>query len=91
MGFSWVATFTASNIYVHVSAQGPTSGIWRLNDEIFTFQTGDFATAIVTSEAGCECNRGHWLNWVVVREGQYVAFGQARPEVSTGQCVYKIG
>lgn len=74
-----------------------TSGLER------TFKTGDFATVTVSSlssESYCESG----LNWVVARGGQYVAWGQERPEVGLQrrdknnnnnillkECVYKIG
>ena len=62
-----------------------------MTNEIFFFlsQTGDFAT--VTTKSSCQCDSN--LYWVLMRDDQFVAWGQQKPEILEGEegCQYKLG
>ena len=61
----------------------------------FCSQTGDFAT--VTAKSSCQCDSN--LYWVLMRDDQFVAWGQQKPQIlGEGQkgrrqkgCEYKLG
>jgi len=65
--------------------------IWTMGLER-TFKTGDFAAVTVKASPACGCQRDLELNWVLMRNDQYVSWGQQFPEENEKhECVYRFG
>jgi len=57
-----------------------------------TFKTGDFAAVTVKVSPACGCQQDLGLYWVLMRDDQFVAWGQQpQPTDENGECVYRFG
>ena len=58
----------------------------------FPAQTGDFAAVTVKVSPACGCQQDSGLYWVLMRDDQFVAWGQQpTPTDENGECVYRFG
>ena len=55
-------------------------------------QTGDFAAVTVKSSPACGCPKDVPLSWVIIRDEQFVTWGQEYPdENEQHECLYRLG
>ena len=59
--------------------------------QLICLQTGDFAAVSVKVSPTCGCQRNLELNWVLMRDDQFVAWGNQPPQEENGECVYRFG